>query len=112
MVGTEIVVPVVNVAAAPSESSDEKLDTGAIIGIIIAGVVVFLMIAGVTAFCCYKKHISNKNKTGVEIVSVMKTRGDPEITIKKGELSYSRANKFDDCPRIHTEEEEISGTED
>ena len=67
VVGTEIVVPAV---AGESESSDVTLSSGAIIGIIIGGVVVFLMVAALTAFCCYKKHVFNNNKTGVEVVSV------------------------------------------
>jgi hypothetical protein len=112
VVGTEIVEPVAEVGAV-SESSDMTLSSGAIVGIIIAGVVLFLVAAGLTAFCCYKKHVFNKNKTGVEVVTVQKTRGnDASIKKEAGRLSYQRASKFDDCPKVHTEEEDISGTED
>lgn len=66
MVGTEIIEP----SAVVVESESSTLDSGAIVGIIVAGVVVFLLLAGLTAFCCYKKHVFNKNKTGVEVVTI------------------------------------------
>jgi len=104
VVGTVIETPVLGAGT----EEDATLDKGVIAGIVVACVFVFLLVAGLTGFCCYKKHMHNKNKTGVEVVSVSKMRS--ERSEKKEErLSYHRASKVEDCPKVATEEEDISG---
>lgn len=85
-------------------SESAALDTTAIIGIAVGAAVLVIIVVAISAFCCYKKVMHNKSKTHVEVVTVQKSRSEKK--------DYQRASKIDDknedCPKVMTDEEDIS----
>jgi len=78
------------------------LSIGAIVGIAVGALVVLGAIGGIVGFVCYKKKTHEREKTGVETVTLTKTRPmtPPVDTAKPG--------KNDAVPHVATDEEDIS----
>lgn len=70
VVGTEIIEP------STDTVEDTSLDIGVIIGVSVAAAVIIIIAFSLTAFCCYKKRKHNMSKTGVEVITVTKSRSE------------------------------------
>lgn len=98
-VGTEIIEPTVQ-----PEPSAAALPVGAIVGIAVGAVVVLGVIAGVVGFVIYKKKTHEREKTGIETVTVTKTRPMTPPPVDTAKTSKGG----DAVPHVATDEEDIS----
>jgi len=93
VVGAEI--PVVSVG-----STDEAKEFP-IVAVVVPVVVVLLIIAAIVGFCIYKKRSHSKDKDGVEVISVTKTR--PQTPPKE------TAKAHEPAVQVNTDEEDVNG---
>lgn len=94
VVGAEI--PVVSVGSTEDEAKDFT-----VVIVVVAVVVVLLIIAAIVGFCIYKKRAHSKDKDGVEVISVTKTR--PQTPPKE------TAKAHEPAVQVNTDEEDVNG---